>query len=1217
MQTHFLFDVLEGYKPFEQMVQESQKSGAVIAASGMAGAQKAHAACALAARTGRPLLFLCDSERSATQTMEDLSALLGGGVSLLPAREITFYQDVAASREVAYRRIEAMRKVLSGDARAIVAPADALLHRMMPREAFNRNTISLRVGDVTPIDQLIERLLAAGYTREYMVEGKGQFSVRGGIIDVYPADALSAVRIEFFDDELDSIRAVDVMSQRSQGNMQEVVIPPASEAPVPQEGTEELARLLLEALARQEAAAQKGGVQKDDEASLADLPLEDGEIAAPEVFTRENRTMERFGEKLRAAVGQMQNGVSNRVLEKFINLLYGQTETILDYMNRPIVVLDEPEALFARMDSRTGEFDQAITAALERGEALPEQQNLMLTQDEALAAMRQTTVLALTTILRPVEKLKPTLLAQMGGMGAGNYGGRTHDMCADFIRWQQDGWRILVLSGGTARGERMRQSFEDEGVKAAFDELGSAAPQNGECRIYPLTLSGGFQYPEIKVAVIASGDVYGAKSAKGRPKKQQGSKIASFTDLNVGDYVVHETHGIGIYQGTKRLTSEGASRDYLLVQYLGSDKLYIPVDHLDRIQKYIGGGESAAPKLSRLGGKDWDKQKAKVRESLKELAFDLVKLYAERQKNKGYAFGPDTPWQQEFEENFPYDETPDQLQATEEIKRDMELDRPMDRLLCGDVGYGKTEVALRAAFKAVMDGKQVAILAPTTILAQQHYNTLMRRMEGFPVHADVLSRFRSAKEQKETLRRLKDGEIDIIVGTHRLLAKDVQFKNLGLLIVDEEQRFGVGHKESIKNMKKTVDVLTMSATPIPRTLHMSMVGIRDMSLLETPPQARYPVQTYVMEYQDSVIRDAILREIGRGGQVFFLYNRVGSIDQCYKQLSKLVPEARIAIAHGQMREHALEDVMLDFSQQKFDVLLCTTIIESGLDIPMANTLIIYDADHFGLGQLYQMRGRVGRSNRLAYAYFTVRPGKVLSETAQKRLDAIREFTEFGSGFRIAMRDLELRGAGNLLGPQQSGHLANIGYDLYCKLLEEAVLEAQGEAPKPNRDVETRMDVHVNAYLPAEYVTGDKQRLEVYKRIASITTAAQRDDVEEELVDRFGDEPLCVANLVAVAYLKAMCAKLGIDRVNQADGRIDMRFAANAQVDGQKLFKALTGFDKRLTLNAAPPVTLTLKDHDAQPRRSADALRQGDGAPAGSNGSGGGVTPSVSFADTSL
>ena len=1177
MQTHFLFDALSGYAPFEQIVRESGKEQAVIAASGLAGAQKAHLACALSERTGRPLLFLCESERAAAQTMEDLSALLGGGVSLFPAREITFYQDVAASREVAYRRIETLRRLVAGKTRAVVAPADALLHRVMPRAVFYANTISLRVGEQVPTDELLCRLLAAGYTREYMVEGKGQFSVRGGIVDIYPADAPSAVRVEFFDDEVDSIRQFDVMSQRSQNNLQEIAIPPATEAPVPQEGVQELARVLLAELSRQEEALRSSAQEGDGEATLADLPLEEGEVAVPAAFTRESRTMERFGEKLRAAVEQMESGVSSRVLEKFIDRLYAQTETILDYMTRPIVVLDEPESLFARMDSRTGEFSQAFSAALERGEALPGQEGLMLKKEQALDAMRAYTLLSLTTILRPVSMLRPTLLAQMGGMGAGSYGGRTQDMCRDISRWMQDGWRIMVLSGGAARGERMRQSFEDEGVHTAFDELGARVPDAGECRIYPLTLSGGFQYPQIRLAVIACADVYGAKGTKGKTKKQQGSKIASFTDLSVGDYVVHETHGIGIYQGTKRLTSEGASRDYLLVQYLGSDKLYIPVDHLDRIQKYIGGGEGAAPKLSRLGGKDWEKQKSKVRESLKALAFDLVKLYAERQKNHGHAFAPDTPWQQEFEENFPYEETPDQLQATEEIKRDMERDQPMDRLLCGDVGYGKTEVALRAAFKAVMDGRQVAILAPTTILAQQHYNTLMRRFEGFPVHADVLSRFRSPKEQKQTLEGLASGEVDIVVGTHRLLAKDVKFKNLGLLIVDEEQRFGVGHKETIKNMKKTVDVLTMSATPIPRTLHMSMVGIRDMSLLETPPQARYPVQTYVMEYQDSVIRDAILREIGRGGQVFFLYNRVGSIEQCYRQLSKLVPEARIAIAHGQMRENALEDVMLDFSQQKFDVLLCTTIIESGLDIPMANTLIIYDADHFGLGQLYQMRGRVGRSNRLAYAYFTVRPGKVLSETAQKRLDAIREFTEFGSGFRIAMRDLELRGAGNLLGPQQSGHLANIGYDLYCKLLEEAVLEAQGEAPKPNRDVETRMEVHVNAYLPSEYVTGDRQRLEVYKRIASITNAEQRDDVEEELIDRFGDEPQCVANLVAVAYLKAMCTRLGIDRVIQANGRIDMRFAPGAQVDGARLFKALSGFDKRLTLNAALPVTLSMRD----------------------------------------
>ena len=1176
MQTHFLFDLMAEHPRFQEMLQEAKKPGAVIAASGLAGAQKMHLACALAEATGRPLLVLCESERAAAAAMEDVSALLGGGVSLFPAREITFYQEVAASREVACRRIETLHRLITGQTRAVVCPADALLHRVMPRSVFSRHTIRLEVGQVLPTDELIERLLAGGYTREYMVEGRGQFSVRGGIVDIYPADSLSAVRVEFFDEEIDSIRQFDVMNQRSQQNLTEVAIPPASEAPVPEENMQALCDLLRAAMKRQ-TRAMNAARDAEKEPTLADLPLEDGEVAVPAAFTRESRTMERFQENLTHALEQLECGVSNRLLEKVIHLLYDHTETLCDYMTRPIVVLDEPEALFARMDSRRGEFDQALASALERGEAVPEQEGLMLPREAALSALRQHTMLAMTTILRPLAELRPTLLAQMGGMGAGSYGGRTKDMCDDVSRWLAGGWRVVILSGGSARGERMRQSFEDEGIDARFDELGAKAPLPGECIIYPLMLSGGFQYPEIRLAVLVEGDVYGAKGKAQRTKEKKASKIASFTDLNVGDYVVHETHGIGIYQGTKRLTSEGASRDYLVVQYLGSDKLYVPADHLDRIQKYIGGGEGAAPKLSRLGGKDWDKQKSKVRESLKALAFDLVQLYAERQKNKGHAFGKDTLWQQEFEENFPYEETPDQLQATEEIKRDMEREEPMDRLLCGDVGYGKTEVALRAAFKAVMDGKQVAILAPTTILAQQHYNTLLRRFEGFPVVADVLSRFSTPKEQKETLRRLKDGEIDIVVGTHKLLGKDVKFKDLGLLIVDEEQRFGVGHKETIKNMKKTVDVLTMSATPIPRTLHMSMVGIRDMSLLETPPQARYPVQTYVMEYQDSVIRDAILREIGRGGQVFFLYNRVGSIDQCYRQLQRLVPEARIAIAHGQMKENVLEDVMLDFSQQKYDVLLCTTIIESGLDIPLANTLIIYDADHFGLSQLYQTRGRVGRSNRLAYAYFTVRPGKVLSETAQKRLDAIREFTEFGSGFRIAMRDLELRGAGNLLGPQQSGHLANIGYDLYCKLLEEAVLEAQGQEPVKNRDIETRMDVHVNAYLPAEYVTGDRQRLEVYKRIASIRTAEQRDDIEDELIDRFGDEPQCVANLVAVAYLKALCMSLGIDRVMQADGRMDMRFSADAQVDGEKLFKAMQGFDKRLTLNASAPVTLSLRD----------------------------------------
>ena len=870
--------------------------------------------------------------------------------------------------------------------------------------------------------------------------------------------------------------------------------------------------------------------------------------------------------------------------DRYLAAAYPTAVCAADYLPEgSIVLVCEGSRVMERAKGCAFEWGEDLKNLLEEGALAGQFASLAVELEDLTRRLRGSFPLLLCDSLPTSRYLAPPrAMLSINARQLPSYGGSLETAAADMEHHLAAGSGVLVLCGNETRAKNFHRLLEERGVRARLDLSDQTLPAAGETVIGLGALSAGCEYPQLRLVILTEGQLLAPVSGKApravRQKKDSSrQKLRSYTDLTPGDLVVHEHHGIGRFIGMERMTVDGSERDFIKIAFAGTDFLYVPATSLDLISKYIGSGDTERVRLNRLGGTDWTKAKSRAKAAAKDLAKGLIKLYAERQKNKGYAFGPDTPWQQEFEENFPYDETPDQLQATEEIKRDMELDRPMDRLLCGDVGYGKTEVALRAAFKAVMDGKQVAILAPTTILAQQHYNTLMRRMEGFPVHADVLSRFRSAKEQKETLRRLKDGEIDIIVGTHRLLAKDVQFKNLGLLIVDEEQRFGVGHKESIKNMKKTVDVLTMSATPIPRTLHMSMVGIRDMSLLETPPQARYPVQTYVMEYQDSVIRDAILREIGRGGQVFFLYNRVGSIDQCYKQLSKLVPEARIAIAHGQMREHALEDVMLDFSQQKFDVLLCTTIIESGLDIPMANTLIIYDADHFGLGQLYQMRGRVGRSNRLAYAYFTVRPGKGLSETAQKRLDAIREFTEFGSGFRIAMRDLELRGAGNLLGPQQSGHLANIGYDLYCKLLEEAVLEAQGEAPKPNRDVETRMDVHVNAYLPAEYVTGDKQRLEVYKRIASITTAAQRDDVEEELVDRFGDEPLCVANLVAVAYLKAMCAKLGIDRVNQADGRIDMRFAANAQVDGQKLFKALTGFDKWLTLNAAPPVTLTLKD----------------------------------------
>ena len=1184
MSSSFLLDTLHGYEPYERVKQGLGEPG-IISVYNLSNAQKAEVIAALAGETGRQILYLCESEKASAQAMEDLAVLTGGAIGLFQSREISFYQDVAASREVSSRRLETLSKLLNGSIRAVVAPIDTLLHRVMPRDLFAENTIHLSVGDRLETDYVLESLLAAGYTREYMVEGKGQFAMRGGIIDVYPTDASHAVRIEFFDDELDSIREFDVMDQRSVGNLQSISIPPASEGLVADDSREKVAARLRAALRNRGKEPKE--VQDCGDATLADLPvavaneeeepvyedLTEGE--AP--FLLRSRAAERYETLMNEAIGQMENRIGSRVLEKYLNLLWDKDETIVDYMNRPLLVLDEPDSSLQRLESRISEFNTAFANALERGEAIREQEQLILPGETVKDLLKRDGTIFLSRIQRQVSDLPAAGFVNMNGVNHGSYGGRTKELCDDIRKWKESGWRVMVFSGGIARGERMRQSFEDEGIEVQFDEHCMRAPETGKCVIYPTSLSGGFLYPDMKLAVIIESDVYGSKTAKAKAKRQEKGRLNSFTDLEVGDYVVHETHGIGRYLGIKRLMADNTSRDFLQIEYLGGDKLYIPVDHFDRIQKYIGAGESVAPALSDLGGKKWQKQKNKARESLKELAFSLVQLYAQRQKRVGHAFSPDTPWQQEFEENFPYEETPDQLIAAEEIKHDMEKPEPMDRLLCGDVGYGKTEVALRAAFKAIMDGYQVAILAPTTILVQQHYQTILRRFEGFPIHADYLSRFKTAKEQRKTLLALQNGEIDLVVGTHRILNKGIQFKKLGLLIIDEEQRFGVGHKETIKNYKNSIDVLTLSATPIPRTLHMSMVGIRDMSLLETPPQARYPVQTYVLEYQDAVIRDAILREMGRGGQVFFLYNRVETIDQCYEKLQKLVPEARIVIAHGQMKEDVLEDVMMDFSQQKYDILLCTTIIESGLDIPSVNTLIVYDAERFGLGQLYQIRGRVGRSNRMAYAYLTVRPGKVVTENAQKRLDTIREFTEFGSGFRIAMRDLEIRGAGNILGPQQSGHLADIGYDLYCKLLDQAVQEVQGISLNTNKEIETRMDVKVNAYLPAEYVTGDKQRLDVYRRIAKITNATQRDDVEEELVDRFGDEPQPVANLVAVAYLKAMCGNLGIDLVRQDDGLFQMYFSPVSETDGVLLLRSLNNLDPRLTISLSKPNHLLFQD----------------------------------------
>ena len=844
--------------------------------------------------------------------------------------------------------------------------------------------------------------------------------------------------------------------------------------------------------------------------------------------------------------------------------------TLLDYFDDPILVLDQPERVRERAENRFLEFKEMFTAAVEHGDALGIQAQLLLTYDELLAHMDGRSMIIANPFLRSDSDFRPQAVVQIEGRNAAGYQANIQELKLDIDKWREDGWQIALLAGGKARSERLLGALESLECPADFPEEWPERIAPGRPVILPLALNRGFIYPEIRFALVSESDIYGVSRQKKRARARSGEKIAAFTDLKVGDYVVHENHGVGQFMGVVRLASEGTYRDFLHIRYQGTDKLYVPTDQLDRVQKYIGS-EGEAPRLNRLSGGEWQRQKAKVRQSIQDIAGDLLKLYAQREAAPGHAFDRDTPWQREFEDNFPYEETPDQLAAIEEIKRDMERPRPMDRLLCGDVGYGKTEVALRAIFKAVMGGKQAAMLAPTTILVQQHYATMVNRFSGFPVRVEVLSRFKTASEQKQILQQLRDGSIDVIVGTHRLLAKDVEFKDLGLLVVDEEQRFGVAHKEAIKKLKKNIDVLTLTATPIPRTLHMSMVGIRDMSLLQSPPEERYPVQTYVVEYSDGLVRDAILRELARGGQVYVLYNRVQTIEVMYARLKRLVPEARIAVGHGQMREHALEDVMLDFYDGKFDVLLCTTIIEAGLDVQRANTLIVCNADQFGLSQLYQLRGRVGRSNRLAYAYLTVSPNKVLTEAADKRLNAIREFTEFGAGFRVAMRDLEIRGAGNLLGSEQSGFMASVGYDLYVKMIEDTVREMRGDASLG--DIETRVDLKVDAYLPSEYVQDDLLRVEMYKKIASIRNRDAREDLIEELIDRFGDPKRPVMNLIEIASLKALCAQIGVDYVCAKGDELWMRFSISADIDLVRVLVAIQKQPQCLRVQGGNPPTL--------------------------------------------
>ncbi len=1042
-----LFDsFLLGTKEWQEIKELYSRNLWPLSVTGLTDQAKAQFTAFLCAQKSGRAMVVCDSDYTAKLFCEDLVFFLGREGIYYPSKEIEYYRVDAKSHEVEAQRLAALGRMLAEENGVLVLGVDALLQFAADYRRFAQSKLSLSDGESISVEDLIEKLDAMGYIREEMVESKGQFSVRGGIVDVYPPGAENPYRIEFFGDDIDSIREFD---------------------PIMQTSIETLSQIRIEAA--QELASG------DENPCVADWLEQDD-----------------------------------------------------------LVLFNEPERIRERAEGYLWDIGETVSALLEKGVIEEAKDAYIHDYQKVLARLLAHPFVGLFTLPQSTRDYHPRMSLTLTSHSNNMYSGRRELFYEDLKNWLRQKYAVVLAAASQGQKEALLAELSDQGFPVYLAGAESR-PTSGQIEIIEGSLKKGFSYPGAKFVLLSDQEIFGRETRRAKRRKvAKGNKLKSFDDLDVGDYVVHATHGIGQYMGLDTLPVEGHYKDYLKIQYAGTDFLYVPCDQLDLLQKYIG--KEARVRLSKMGGADFARQKAKVKKSAMELAEGLIQLYAARQASEGYAYMPDTTWQKEFEDRFPYEETEDQLAAIAEVKADMESSHPMDRLLCGDVGYGKTEVALRAAFKAVQDSKQVAYLAPTTVLAMQHYNTFRERMKDFPIRVELISRLVSTKEQTAILKRLKTGETDVIIGTHRLLGKDVEFRDLGLLVIDEEQRFGVRHKERIKEMKHNVDVLTLSATPIPRTLHMSMVNIKDMSLLSEPPQDRYPIATYVVEYNPVIVTDAIKKELSRGGQVYYLHNQVQSISACARRLAKDLPEARIRYAHGQMDPEELEDVMLLMQQGEIDILVCTTIIETGLDIQNVNTMIVEDADRLGLSQLYQLRGRVGRSNRRAYCYLTYKRDKSLREEAVKRLSAIREFTEFGSGFKIAMRDLEIRGAGNLLGAEQHGHMETVGYDMYCRLLEECVNELQGK-PVEVADWEPQLDFEADAYIPANYIHSHRQRLEFYKKIAAIRTETDAMEVTDELIDRFGEYPASVTNLLAATQVKILAKETEISQITVREGRV--------------------------------------------------------------------------------
>lgn len=1141
-----LRECLKGLSEFEDM-QKNLHGGKSIAVSGCVDSQKVHMMWGLSEDFPYRVVATY-SDKRAKELYEDFS-FYTKDVLYFPAKDFIFFQADIHSNKVTRERIAVYRRILEGEPVTIITTFDAFMAPCMPLKVMENNVIALSEDSVVDEKALALKLVRMGYERVPQVEAGGQFSVRGGIIDVFDLTEENPYRIELWGDEIDSIRSFDVLSQRSIETLSEITVYPATE-------------LLLTAKQREEG--------------LSRIKKEAGEVEEkfrkahePELAARIKSQMEALREQLEE-FGVLAN------LDSYIHYFCDETVPFPQILSREetIFFIDEPLRVAEHTDAIELEFRESMKNRLEKGYTLPGQTEILYPAKEVMAKLQRGYFACISTLDGRLPGIDIDKKYYITAKSIQSFHNSFEELCKELKRYKKSGYKVLLVTPSRTRAKRLSDELRDMELSCFYSEDMEEAPEAGQIMSVYGQILKGFEYPHLKFALIVESDIFSSKTVRKKKKKRyEGQKINDFTDLKVGDYVVHESHGLGVYQGIEKVEIDHVVKDYMKIAYRDGGILYVRATGFDVIQKYAAA-DAKRPKLNKLGTQDWEKTKTKVKSAVNEVAKELVELYAVRANQQGYAYGDDTLWQKEFEELFPYEETEDQLAAIEATKKDMESTKIMDRLICGDVGFGKTEIAIRAAFKAVQEGKQVVYLVPTTILAKQHYDTFKQRMKDYPVTIEMLSRFRTAAEQRHIVEELKKGMVDIVIGTHRVLSKDIAFKDLGLLIIDEEQRFGVSHKEKIKQLKNNVDVLTLTATPIPRTLHMSLSGIRDMSVLEEAPGDRMPIQTYVMEYNEEMVREAINRELARNGQVYYVYNRVDSIAEITASVQALVPDAAVAFAHGQMKESELEKILYEFINGEIDVLVATTIIETGIDIPNVNTMIIHDSDSMGLSQLYQLRGRVGRSSRNAYAFLMYQRNKVLKEVAEKRLEAIKEFTELGSGFKIAMKDLEIRGAGNLLGKMQHGHMEAVGYDLYCKMLNEAVKHLKGIDVK--EDFQTTIDLDINAFIPAEYILNEFQKLDIYKRIAAIENEEECDDMRSELLDRFGSLPASVENLLQISLIRARAHRMYVEEIKGKKDGITIIMNVRADIKVENIPAVIKEMEDRLKFTVKNIPTFSYK-----------------------------------------